>query len=139
MTVLAGGAVKAALEAAAKPWAQSTGNAVKAQYAPAGEMLKRVAAGERPDVLVIPAENLAAPSVTYMDPTRGTSGKHVDEVVLAGISIAGPLPAELQKNTVYAGVVMRGAKDREAAASLLEALSSARGREAFSSRGYGVP
>jgi len=228
VTVLAGGAVKAALEAAAGPWSHALGNAVQAQYAPAGEMLKRIAAGEGPDVLVIPADNLAAlerdgvieaatrrdlavvsigvavrkgepvpdvstpeklkaallaaPSVTYMDPTRGTSGRHVDEVVLprlgirdavrakttlgeggyiaekvargevslvlhsmtemapvAGISIAGPLPAQLQKNTVYAGVVMHGAKNREGAASLLEALSSPRGREAFSSRGYGVP
>ncbi|HST00784.1 MAG TPA: substrate-binding domain-containing protein [Usitatibacter sp.] len=228
VTVLAGGAVKAALEAAAKPWAGESGNTVKAQYAPAGEMLKRLAAGERPDIVVIPVENLAAleregvidaatrrdlavvsigvavrkgdpvpdistpgklrdallaaPSVLYMDPTRGTSGKHVDEVVLPrlgirdavrakatlgeggyiaekvargeaalvlhsmtemapvqGISIAGPLPRELQKDTIYAGVVTRGAGDPRAARGLLEALSSPRGREAFSSRGYGVP
>jgi len=228
VTLLAGGAVKSALEAAVKPWAAETGNAVKPQYAPAGEMLKRIAAGERPDILVIPSENLerlaregaieaatrrdlavvsigvgvkkgepvpdistpeklkasllAAPSLTYMDPTRGTSGKHFDEVVLPrlgirdavrakatlgeggyiaekvahgevalvvhsmtemapveGIAIAGPLPADLQKNTVYSGVVTHGAKHPQAAASLLEALASPRGREAFSSRGYGVP
>jgi len=228
VTVLAGGAVKSALEAAAAPWAAETGDAMKAQYAPAGEMRKRIAAGERPDIVVIPVENLAAleregaieagtrrdlavvsigvavrkgapvpdvstpeklkeallaaPSITYMDPSRGTSGKHVDEVVLPrlairdavrakatlgeggyiaekvargevalvlhsmtemapveGIAIAGPLPPQLQKNTVYAGVVMRGAKHPGAAARLLEALASPRGRDAFSARGYGVP
>lgn len=220
--------MKSALEAAAAPWGAASGDSVKAQYAPAGEMLKRIAAGERPDIVVIPVENLAvleregaidaatrrdlavvsigvavrkgepvpdvstpgklkavllaAPSLIYMDPTRGTSGKHVDEVVLPrlgirdavrakatlgeggyiaekvargevalvvhsmtemapveGIAIAGPLPAELQKNTVYAGVVTRGAKHPEAAARLLEALASPHGREAFSARGYGVP
>jgi molybdate transport system substrate-binding protein len=228
VTVLAGGAVKAALEAAAQPWAGESANAVKASYAPAGEMMKRLAAGERPDIVVIPVENLAAleregvidaatrrdlavvsigvavrkgaavpdistpeklreallaaPSVVYMDPTRGTSGRHVDQVVLPrlgirdavrakatlgeggyiaekvargeaalvlhsmtemapveGISIAGPLPRELQKDTIYSGVVTRGARDPQAARALLEALSSPRGREAFSSRGYGVP
>jgi len=228
VTVLAGGAVKAALEAAAAPWIAQTGNPVHAQYAPAGEMMKRIAAGERPDIVVIPVENLAAleregaidaatrrdlavvaigvavregaavpdvstpeklrqallaaPSVTYMDPTRGTSGRHVDEVVLprlgirdevrakatlgeggyiaekvargevalvihsmtemapvAGISIAGPLPPGLQKSTVYAGVVTRGAKHAAEAASLLAALASKRGQEAFASRGYDVP
>jgi molybdate transport system substrate-binding protein len=228
VSVLAGGAVKAALEAAAAPWIAQTGNPVKAQYAPAGEMMKRIAAGERPDILVAPAESLAAleregaidaatrrdlavvaigvavregaavpdvstpeklreallaaPSVTYMDPTRGTSGRHVDEVVLprlgirdavrakatlgeggyiaekvargevalvihsmtemapvAGISIAGPLPPGLQKNTVYAGVVTRGAEHADEAAGLLAALASKRGREAFAARGYGLP
>ena len=128
ITVLSGGAVKTAFTAAVAEWERATGHKVRAEFAPAGEMRKKVAAGEVTDILVIPAENLPdlaksgaiamdsrrdlgavamgaavragakvpdistpealaktlaeAKSVTYMDPTRGTSGKHFDEVVL---------------------------------------------------------
>ena len=222
--MLAGGAMKSAIEPVIAQW--HGGAAV--QYAPAGEMLKRIAAGERFDVIVMPSENLpalereglvdpgtrrdlavvsigvavregapvpdistpeklreallAAHSVIYMDPTRGTSGKHVDEVVLPrlgirdavrakatlgeggyiaekvaqgqaelvlhsmtemapvrGITIAGPLPASLQKNTVYAGIVMRGAKNGEGGARLLEALTSPAARRTFREKGYELP
>lgn len=120
-----------------------------------------------------------AKSVTYMDPARGTSGKHFDEVVLPklgvrdavraktifgeggfiadkvargeaeivfhqmteiipvkGVTIVGPLPAELQKDTVYSGVVMKGAKHPAEARSLLEHLASPEGRRAFLERGF---
>ncbi|HEX4782676.1 MAG TPA: substrate-binding domain-containing protein [Usitatibacter sp.] len=154
--MLAGGAVKSALEAASTPWERETGHAVKAQYAPAGEIAKRLAAGERPDVLVVPAEALpalerdglvdsatrrdlaivsiglavrkgavvpdistpeklkatllAAHSLTYMDPARGTSGKHVDEVVLPrlGIRDAVRAKATLGEGGYIAEKVARG-------------------------------
>lgn len=228
MSILSGGAVKSGLEPALAQWRKDGGLETSAQYAPAGEMLKRIAAGERPDVLVIPAENLpalereglvdpatrrdlavvsigvavregtpvpdistpeklreallAAHCVTYMDPTRGTSGKFVDEVVLPrlgirdavrakatlgeggyiaekvargeadlvlhsmtemapvhGIAIAGPLPPSLQKNTVYAGIVVRGARNPSGGARLLEAVASPRARQFFKEKGYGLP
>ena len=128
VSVLSGGAVKTAFTAAAAAWERETGHKVSAAFAPAGEMRRRVAAGEVMDLLVIPPENLPemeradaiasgtrrdlgavaigvavregaptpdistpealartlaqAKSVTYMDPARGTSGKHFDEVVL---------------------------------------------------------
>ena len=228
VTVMSGGAVKSALADAAASWQKKSGNAVSATYAPAGDLRKKIAAGERTDILVIPVENFAAlekdgaidastrrdlagvsigaavkagapvpdistpeklkalllsvKSLTYMDPERGTSGKHVDETVLpklgirddvrakttlaeggyiadkvargevelaihslteiapvAGVTIIGPLPPELQKTTIYSGVLMKGAKNPKEAAALLDYLASPEGRKAFLDRGYTAP
>lgn len=133
ISVLSGGAVKSAFAEAAGAWEKRTGHRVKATFAPAGEMQKRLAAGERFDIVIMPAENLPAlerdgvvvagsrrpiagvsigvavkqgapvpdistpealkrllveaKSLTYMDPTRGTSGKFVDEVVLPRLGV----------------------------------------------------
>jgi len=121
-------------------------------------------------------------SLTYMDPTRGTSGKHFDETVLPalgmrdevrakttfgeggfiaekvargeveivfhqlteilpvqGVDIVGPLPASLQKKTVYTGAVGSKAAHPDAARSLLEYLVSAAGRKVFLDRGFAAP
>ena len=228
VTVMSGGAVKSGFTDAAGAWEKKTGNKVSAQFAPAGELRKKVAAGEVTDILIVPSENLAefeksgaidmatrrdigavamgvavrkgaaspdistpealkrtlmeAKSLTYMDPTRGTSGKHFDEAVLPrlgirdavrakatlgqggfiaekvakgevdmaihqmtemipvqGVTIVGPLPAELQKVTVYSGVVMKGAKNGAQARALLDYLVSPEGRQAFLSRGFSAP
>jgi len=123
-----------------------------------------------------------AKTVTYMDPKRGTSGKHVDEAVLPalgirdavraktifgeggfiaekvakgeaeivlhqktemlpvkGITILGPLPASLQKNTIYSGVVTKRARHPQEAQALLDYLVSAEGRKAFLERGFTAP
>jgi len=125
---------------------------------------------------------LAAKSVTYMDPTRGTSGKYFDEVLLpklgirdavrakatlgkggsiaemvargeveiafhqmtemlpvAGIAIVGPLPAALQKTTVYAAAVMSAATHPRQARALIDYLASPAGRKAFLDRGFTSP
>jgi molybdate transport system substrate-binding protein len=133
VAVLSGGAVRSGLTEAVAAWEKQSGHRVKATFAPAGEMLKRLAAGERFDVVIIPAENLpalerdgviapgsargiagvaigvavkkgapmpdistsegvkkmlvGARSLTYMDPTRGTSGKYFDEVVLPKLGV----------------------------------------------------
>ncbi|HSN21776.1 MAG TPA: molybdate ABC transporter substrate-binding protein [Usitatibacter sp.] len=133
VVVLSAGAVKAAFNESAAQWRKKTGHAMKASFAPAGELRKRLAAGEFADVLVIPVENfeklerdgvivpgtrhdlgavsmaaavrkgapvpdistaeglrralLAAKTVTYMDPTIGTSGRNFDEVVLPKLGI----------------------------------------------------
>jgi molybdate transport system substrate-binding protein len=133
VAVLSGGAVKSAMTEAIAAWEKKTGHRVKATYAPAGEMQKRLAAGERFDIVIMPAENLpalvrdgvladgtqrpiagvgigiavkkgapvpdistpeavkrllvGAKSLTYMDPTRGTSGKYVDEVMLPRLGV----------------------------------------------------
>ncbi len=226
VTVMSGGAVKSAFTAAAGDWEKKSGNQVSAAFAPAGDLRKKVAAGEVADILIVPAENLpeveaalvagsrrdlgvvamaaavklgapmpdistpdalrrtllAAKSLTYMDPTRGTSGKHFDESVLpklgvrdevrakatlgeggfiaekvargeveiafhqmtemlpvAGVAIVGPLPAELQKLTVYAGAVMKGAKNPREAQALLDYIASPEGRKAFLERGFTLP
>jgi molybdate transport system substrate-binding protein len=133
VTVMSGGAVKSAFTEAAKAWERKTGNKVNATFAPAGELRRKIAAGESADVLIVPRENVAefdkagalasgsdrdlagvamgaavrkgAPvpdistpealkralletkSLTYMDPTKGTSGKHFDESVLPALGI----------------------------------------------------
>ncbi len=226
VAVMSGGAVKSAFSDAAANWQKKTGHAVNATYAPAGDLRKKIAAGERADILIIPVENFAAldssievstrrdlagvsigvavkqgapvpdistpeklkavllsvKSLTYMDPERGTSGKHVDEAVLprlgireavrakatlgeggyiaekvargevelaihtvteiapvAGVTIVGLLPPELQKTTIYSGVVMKGAKNPQQAQALLDYLASPEGRKAFLDRGYSAP
>ncbi len=226
VTVMSGGAVKSAFSAAGADWEKKSGNQVSATFAPAGDLRKKVAAGEVADILIVPAENLpemetalvagsrrdlgvvamgaavkqgapmpdistpealkrtllAAKSLTYMDPTRGTSGKHFDESVLprlgvrdevrakatlgeggfiaekvargeveiafhqmtemlpvAGVVVVGPLPAELQKLTVYAGAVMKGAKNPREAQALLDYIASPEGRQAFLERGFTLP
>jgi len=228
VVVLGAGASRSAFTAAVDEWQKKSGHAVKASFGSAGEIRERLAKGEKPDLLVVPQENLAdyekagsidaatrrdlgavsigaavkegapkpdistpeslkhtlesAKSVTYMDPARGTSGKYVDEVVLPklgirdavraktqlgeggyiaekvargdveialhqmtellpvkGITILGPLPAELQKVTVYSGVVMKGAAHPAEARALLDYLASPEGRKAFLDRGFSAP
>ncbi len=228
VTVMSGGAVKSAFTDAAATWQKASGNSVSATYAPAGDLRRKIAAGERADILIVPLENLAAlereatidaatrrdlagvsvgaavrqgapvpdistpeklkavllsvKSLTYMDPERGTSGKHFDETVLpklgirdavrakatlgeggyiaekvargevvlvihsvteiapvAGVTLIGLLPPELQKTTIYSGVVMKGAKSPKQAQALLDYLASPEGRKAFLDRGYTAP
>jgi molybdate transport system substrate-binding protein len=228
VTVMSGGAVKSAFTEAAAEWEKRSGHKVNASYAPAGDLRKKIAAGERTDILIIPVEHfaaldregaidastrrdvagvsvgvavkqgapvpdistpdklkaalLAAKSLTFMDSERGTTGKHVDETVLpklgirdavrakatlgeggyiaekvargevelvihsltemtpvAGVTVVGPLPPELQKTTVYSGVVMKGARNPAEARALLDFLASAAGRKSFLERGYSAP
>jgi len=227
VVVLSAGAVKSAFSESAAQWQKKTGHAMKASFAPAGELRKRLAAREFADVLVIPVENfpalerdgvivpgtrrdlgkvvtaaavkkgapvpdlssaeglrralVAAKSVTYMDPKIGTSGRNFDEGVLPklgvrdevraktvfgeggyiaekvargeveiafhnvteivpvqGVTIV-PLPAELQQPIVYAGAVMKDAKNPEGARALLDYLVSAEGRKPFLDRGFTAP
>jgi molybdate transport system substrate-binding protein len=228
LTVMSAGAVKSAFTPATEVWSKETGNKVEPTWAPAGDLRRKIAAGERADILIIPAEHfaaleregaidpatrrdlavssmgagvrkgapvpdistpeklkatlLAAKSVTYMDPGIGTSGKHFDETVLpklgvrdavrakaelgkgdyiaervasgdieiafhnvteilpvAGVTFVGLLPTELQSSTVYAGVVMKGAKNPREAQALLDYLVSPRGRGHFLERGFNAP
>ena len=56
-----------------------------------------------------------------------------------GITILGPLPAELQKVTVYSGVVMKDAAHAAQARALLDYLASPEGQRAFLDRGFTAP
>ena len=133
VVVMSAGAVKAAFQEASARWSAQSGTTVRATFAPAGELRKRMTAREAADVLVMPAGELmayeresevlpgtrrdlgvsamgaavrkgapvpdistpealkrallAAKSVTYMDPTLGSSGKHFDESVLPALGI----------------------------------------------------
>lgn len=140
--VLSAGAAEAPLHAAAAAWESASGNKVTAAFGPVGELRKRIEAGARPDLLILPSEALdamakagavdpatrrdlgvvvigaavregaprpdistpealkrtleLARSVTYMDPTRGTSGKHFDEEVLPALGIRDAVRAKAQ-------------------------------------------
>jgi molybdate transport system substrate-binding protein len=159
ITVLSGGAVKSAFTEAVKMWERKTGNKVNATFAPAGDLKRKIAAGESADVLIVPRENLAefekggalaggtqqelagvamgvavrkgapmpdistpdalkrtlldAKSLTYMDPTRGTSGKHFDESVLPALGIRDEIrkKAVLGEGGYIAEKVARGEVD----------------------------
>jgi molybdate transport system substrate-binding protein len=128
IVVMSGGAVKSPMEAIGQAYAKETGHVVRFDFATAGELRKKLAAGERADVLIMPAENLdaleregrivpgtrtalgkvgigvavnasapspdisspdafkrtllAAKSIVYVDPERGTSGKHFAQVLV---------------------------------------------------------
>jgi molybdate transport system substrate-binding protein len=143
--ILSGGAAKSALSAVIPAFESRSRDTVSITYAPAGEIAKRVAAGEIYDLLVVPAENvdgfeqqgkvvpgsrvalgkvgmgvavherapspdistpeafkqalLAAKSIVYIDPQRGTSGKHF-VTVLDKLGIAA---AVKPKTTLLAG------------------------------------
>ena len=56
-----------------------------------------------------------------------------------GVDIVGPLPASLQKKTVYTGAVGGKAAHPDAARSLLEYLVSPAGRKVFLDRGFETP
>lgn len=156
VVVMSGGAVKSAFTDASIAWERKTGHRVKATFAPAGDLRKKVAAGDVADVIIIPVENFPeleragaivpatrrdlgvvaigaavrkgapipdistpealkrtlsqAKSLTYMDPQRGTSGKHFDESVLPklGIRDAVRAKATLGEGGFIAEKVARG-------------------------------
>jgi molybdate transport system substrate-binding protein len=227
ITLMSGGAMKAPLEAIAARYAKETGDTVRIDFATAGELRQKLAAGERADLLVLPAENLdaverdgrivpgartplgrvgigvavnekapapdistpeafraallAARSIVYVDPERGTSGKHFAQVLVdlgiaeqmkskttlgpggyvvapvgrgeielgvhqiseilpvPGVKLVGPLPAALQKWTIYTVVPMTGAPNREAAERFVRYATQPAAREEFLRRGFSIP
>jgi len=60
-------------------------------------------------------------------------------MTVPGATVIGPIPAELQKRTVYAGAVTAGARDPKAARALLDYAVSPEGRRAFLDRGFAAP
>ncbi len=121
---------------------------------------------------------LAAKSIVYIDPTRGTSGKHFASVLeklgiaaemkprsklmaggyvaeavakgeaelavhqiteilpVKGVKLVGPLPAELQKITVYQAAATTKARDAAAAKAFLDHLKSAEVRALAVKKGF---
>jgi len=156
VAVLCAGAVKPALSVLGPTWSARSGHRLQVTYATAGELLAKLAAGERPDLVVMPLEGLAqiekqgiaaagsrrdlgavvigvavkegaalpdlsseeglkralldAKSVTFMDPSRGTSGRHFDEVVLPKLGIRDEVRAKavLGEGGMIAEKVARG-------------------------------
>ena len=228
LVVMSVGAVRSAFADATARWEAASGNKVRATFDPAGDVRKKIAAGQDSDVIILPVESfqqlerdgivaggsvrdlggvamaaavregaavpdvttveglrrtlLGAKSVTYMDPQRGTSGKHFDETILPrlgirdevrakttlgeggyiaekvasgdveiafhnlteilpvkGVTIAGLLPAELQRATIYSGAVTKASKHPAQAQALLDYLASPAGRKSFLDRGFTAP
>src|SRR5437867_5025338 len=59
LSVLSGGAMRPPLAQSIADYEKKTGDRVKVEYAPAGEITKRVLAGEHFDILIVPDENIA--------------------------------------------------------------------------------
>ena len=133
LSVMSVGAVRSAFADATGRWEKASGNKVAATFNPAGDVRKKLAAGQTADIVILPVESFAAlekdgaivrgsvrdlggvamaaavkkgapvpdistpdalkrtlidaKSVTYMDPERGTSGKHFDETVLPRLGV----------------------------------------------------
>jgi molybdate transport system substrate-binding protein len=127
LLVWSAGAAKAPLSEIVEEYKKSSGNAVKVDYAPVGVLMRRLADGGKPDVLIVsldvaseverngwsvagsstsvgsvgvgiavkdgmPIPDISTPealrktllsvkSITYMDPNKGTSGKHFASVL----------------------------------------------------------
>jgi len=159
ITVLSAGAVREALQELGPAFERSTQHRVAITYGTAGALQAMLAKGARVDVIVLPAEGLAAaeasgwirpgtrhdlahvgigvavrkgaplPDITtaealkralldaravaYVDPTRGTSGRYFDGVVLPALGIASEVraKAKLQTDGSAAEFVRRGEAD----------------------------
>ncbi len=127
VVVWSAGAAQTPLSLLVQDYQKSSGNTVKVEYAPVGVLLKRLAEGGRPEVLIVsqdvvanvekngwtvpgtaspigrvgvgiaikegaPMPDISTPealrqtllnakSITYMDPSKGTSGKHFASVL----------------------------------------------------------
>jgi molybdate transport system substrate-binding protein len=56
-----------------------------------------------------------------------------------GVRLAGPLPPELQKYTVYVGVPVPGTPNLQAVSEFIRHLTSAEARGSLAAAGYAVP
>jgi molybdate transport system substrate-binding protein len=145
LSVWSAGATKPPMEELVAGFQASTGHKLSVDYAPVGVLLRRLAGGGRPDVLLVSAEVVAeverqnwavagsavpvgsvgiglavkagaarpdisspdalrqtllnAKSITYMDPQKGTSGKHF-AAVLEQLGIASQVQAKTKLGDV---------------------------------------
>jgi molybdate transport system substrate-binding protein len=159
LVVLCAGAMRPAFEALSPAFTARTGTTLKPSYAPAGELRRKLAAGEAADIVILPVEHfealetagltrrgsrrdlaavavgMAVPpgrpmpdistedglkralvdarSVSYMDPRAGTSGKHMDEVVLPRLGLRDEVRAKAQlgQSGVLVDRALRGEVD----------------------------
>lgn len=127
LSVFSAGAAKAALGEIVETYEKASGDKLRVEYAPVGTLLRRLADGAKPDILIVtadvmgeverkawtvpgttspigsvgvgvavheqaPAPDISSPqalrqtllnarSITYIDPEKGTSGKHFAEVL----------------------------------------------------------
>lgn len=224
VTILSGGAAKAGLLEVIPAFEAATGHKVKADFAPMGALVKRLAGGEKADIVVVTedvlpdvtakgmivagstaevgrvgvgvavksdakspdistpdafkATLLAAKSIVMIDPATGTSGKHVAKVFadlgiadalkdktkylqggyvvepvgrgeielglhqiteilpVPGVKLVGPLPAPLQKVTVYVAGVGASTANADAAKAFVAMLAKPDIRAKLTAKGF---
>ena len=227
LSIYSAGAVKAALGELAVNFEQASGHHLAIEYAPVGTLMRRLAEGHLPDIVILSADVmpeavskgwaaqasvtalgksvigvavrqgaavpdistpeafrqvlLDAKSITYIDPAKGTSGKHLAEVLqrlgiadavkskttlgesgyvvepvargeielgiqqiteilpVKGVTLVGPLPAALQKSTVYSAASTPASHDPAAVGSFLAYLRGDESRELFKRKGFTTP
>ncbi len=166
---------------------ESKGWTVAGTAAPFGSVGVGVAVQEQaksPDISTPEALKqtlLNARSITYIDPSKGTSGKHFAEVLkrlgiaeqmkaktilgdtgyvvepvargeieigiqqiteilpVKGAKLVGPLPASLQKITIYTAALGAHSGESEAAKKFIAYLSGADAREVIKKKGFSLP
>ena len=108
--VLSAGAVRAAVVDLAKDFEQDTGHTVRFTFATVGVLQKKIADGETADLFIHQISEILA---------------------VKGVTLAGPLPRELQKVSVYSAGVAARASAPEAATRFLAFLQTPSSRAKF--------
>ncbi len=227
LSILSAGATRPALSAIIESYQKHSGNKLNAEYLPVGVIMKALADGATPDVIIITADViddaehkgwtvpgsaipvgsvgvgvavreqakspdisspealkqtlLSAKSITYMNPEKGTSGKHFSEVLkrlgiaeqmkpktilgesgfivepvargeieigiqqiteilpVKGVKLVGPLPASLQKTTIYIAALGAHSHATAAARDFILTLRGVEAKETFKQKGFTVP
>jgi len=94
------------------------------------------------------ADRMAAKSILVQGglvATRVVNGEadiglqQISELMAPGINVVGPLPAEIQNDTVYAGAVAAASKQPELACTFLAALAGPAARPVLAGRGMSPP
>ncbi len=143
--VLTAGAYKPVITILQADFERQTGHRLIVQNDTAGALQRRIGCGEAFDVVVAtPAvlEHLAAAGKVSGNPIRlARVAIHQISEILAvpGATLVGPIPAEIQNYTLYAGSVSASAANPGAARALLDALAGAGARAVLQSRGMEAP
>src|SRR2546422_104545 len=133
LRVLSGGAARAFVEPLA---ATFPGHAVKLEYQPMGKLVQSLAGGYRADMVIVTSEVL--PQLERGETELGIP--QISETLpVKGVRLAGPLPPELQKYTVYVAAPVLDSQKRPAVDAFIAHLSAPEARARLAASGYTPP
>src|SRR5256885_1741518 len=128
LRVLSGGAARAFVEPLA---ATFPGHAAKLEYQPMGKLVQSLAGGYRADMVIVTSEVL---------PQLELGIHQISEILpVKGVRLAGPLPPELQKYTVYVAAPVLDSQKRPAVDAFIAHLSAPEARARLAASGYTPP
>jgi ABC-type molybdate transport system substrate-binding protein len=121
VTVISAVAVKSALDDLAANFERSTGDKLTISYATAGEVIKRIEAGEIADLTILPR-----PRMDELVQQSKIAVTMVPEILpVRGVDLVGPLPQDLQNKTDFAYVagLLAAAKQPSAGKAFIQFIS----------------